>query len=87
MLYRRFKMQKKHDLIVSNPSIMMGKPVIKGTRITVETILERMSEGETIHQILEAYPHIKSEAIYECLAFAADALKADVIYPICEAEV
>ena len=47
-------MQKK--LIVSNPKVMMGKPVIAGTRITVEIILEKLSAGETVEQILEAHP-------------------------------
>ena len=60
----------------------MGKPVIRGTRITVETILEKMSTGETIEDLLEAYPHITREGILAALGFAAKALRADVIYPI-----
>ncbi|MEC5147777.1 DUF433 domain-containing protein [Chitinophaga sp. 212800010-3] len=46
-----------------NPKVMLGKPVIKGTRITVELILERLSSGETVQDILVAYPHITPEAI------------------------
>lgn len=42
---------------------MLGKPVIKGTRITIESILERLSNGETVQDILVAYPHITPEAI------------------------
>jgi uncharacterized protein (DUF433 family) len=61
---------------------MLGKPVIKGTRITVELILEKLSEGETFEDILEAHPHISDEAIRAALAFAAKNLKADTIYPI-----
>ncbi|MFA5504452.1 MAG: DUF433 domain-containing protein [Vulcanimicrobiota bacterium] len=68
--------------IVSDPDIMMGKPVIKGTRITVEMVLEKMSAGETIEDLLEAYPHITREGILAALGFAAKALRADVIYPI-----
>jgi uncharacterized protein (DUF433 family) len=75
-------MYEKYDLIISNPRIMMGKPVIAQTRITVETILDRLSAGETIEQILRAYPRLTKEAIFQSLAFAADALRADVIYPI-----
>ena len=71
-----------HQYIISDPDIMMGKPVIKGTRITVENILEKMSCGETIEQVLESYPHLTRESIHDCLSFAADVLKADVIYPI-----
>ena len=44
------------EFVESNPAIMMGKPVLTGTRITVELILERLSAGETIEQILDAYP-------------------------------
>ena len=75
-------MADNHKYIISNPGIMMGKPVIKGTRITVELILEKLSSGETINQILEAHPRLTKEAIYAALAFAAQALKADTLYPI-----
>jgi len=70
--------------IKSDPSIMMGKPVIAGTRITVELILEKLAAGETIEQILEAHPRLTREAIQAALAFAAEALRADVIYPLPE---
>jgi len=63
---------------------MMGKPVIAGTRITVELILEKLAAGETIDQVLEAHPRLTREAIYATLAFAAEALKADVVYPVRE---
>jgi uncharacterized protein (DUF433 family) len=65
-----------------NPKIMMGKPVIKGTRITVEMILEKLSSGETIEYILEAHPHLSKEQIQAALAFAAQSLKGEIIYPI-----
>jgi uncharacterized protein (DUF433 family) len=68
-------------LIVSDPAVMMGKPVIKGTRITVELILEKLAAGETIEQILEAYPHLTQEGIQAALSFAAEALRSDVVYP------
>jgi uncharacterized protein (DUF433 family) len=67
--------------IVSDPSVMLGKPVIAGTRITVELILEKLAAGETAEQILSAHPHLPAESIRAALAFAAEALKADVIYP------
>ena len=76
-------MQKK--LIVSDPAIMMGKPIIAGTRITVELLLEKLAAGETIEQILDAHPRLTREAIEAALAFAAEALRADVVYPISEA--
>ncbi|OHD70463.1 MAG: hypothetical protein A2W19_08725 [Spirochaetes bacterium RBG_16_49_21] len=68
--------------IISDPNIMMGKPVIAGTRITVEIILEKLSYGESIEQILESYPQLTRESIQAAFHFAAKALKADVIYPI-----
>jgi len=71
-------------LIESIPTVMMGKPVIKGTRITVESILEKLAAGETIEQILEAHPRLTREAILAALDFAAQALRADVVYPIAE---
>ena len=71
--------------IVSHPSIMMGKPVIAGTRITVELVLEKLAAGETVEQILDAHPRLTRDGIQAALAFAADALRADVVYPIAEA--
>jgi uncharacterized protein (DUF433 family) len=71
-------------LIISNPDIMMGKPVIVGTRITVELILEKLAANESIEQILAAHPRLTREGIQAALLFAASALKADVIYPIYE---
>jgi uncharacterized protein (DUF433 family) len=70
------------ETIQSDPSIMMGKPVIAGTRITVELILEKLAAGETIAQLIEAHPRLTREAIQAALAFAANALRADIIYPI-----
>ncbi len=70
--------------VVSNPKVMMGKPVIVGTRITVELILEKLAAGESIEDILQAHPHLTRDAILAALAFARDALRADVIYPLSE---
>ncbi len=70
------------ELIISNPKIMMGKPVIKGTRITVELILEKIAAGESVDQILNEHPRLTHEAIQASCAFAAKALKADVVYPV-----
>ena len=60
----------------------MGKPVVAGTRITVELILEKLAAGETVDQILAAHPRLTEEAVRAALAFAADALRADVLYPV-----
>lgn len=68
--------------ITSNPKVMMGKPVIAGTRITVELILEKLAAGESEEQILAAHPRLTRQSIQAALAFAANALKADVVYPV-----
>lgn len=70
------------SLVHSDPKVMMGKPVVAGTRITVELILEKLAAGETTEQLLEAHPRLTQKAILAALAFAAQALKADVVYPI-----
>ena len=71
-----------HGMITVDQKIMMGKPVVAGTRITVELILEKLAAGETVEQLLAAYPRLYREGIAAALAFAADVLKADLVYPI-----
>lgn len=60
-----------NPIIVSDPSVMMGKPVVVGTRITVELILEKLDAGETVEQLLDAHPRLTRETISAALAFAA----------------
>ena len=59
-----------HRFIHSDPSIMMGKPVVAGTRITVELILEKLGAGETIDQVVEAHPRLTKRAVFAALEFA-----------------
>ena len=73
------------DIVLSDPSIMMGKPFIAGTRITVELIIEKLAAGETVEQLLEEHPRLTRESIQAALSFAAKALRADVVYPFEEA--
>lgn len=72
----------QRHFIQSDPAIMMGKPVIVGTRITVELILEKLAAGESIEQIIEEHPRLTEENIRAALSFASNALRADVVYPI-----
>jgi uncharacterized protein (DUF433 family) len=72
----------RSELIQSNPEVMLGKPVVAGTRITVELILEKLAAGESVEQILEAHPRLTREGILGALDFAARALRADVVYPL-----
>ena len=70
------------QFIEVNPEVMLGKPVVKGTRLTVELILEELSAGKSHKDLLEAHPRLTETAIKAALAFAADAIKGDKIYPI-----
>ena len=65
----------KTKLLHSDPSVMMGKPVVVGTRITVELILEKLAAGETVEQILEAHPRLTRKAVLAALAYAAEAMR------------
>ncbi len=69
-------------LIQSNASIMMGKPIVAGTRVTVELILEKLGAGETIDQILEEYPRLTRQGVLAAVRFGGEALRADVAYPV-----
>jgi len=62
-------------LIQSDPAVMMGKPVVAGTRITVELILEKLAAGETVEQILEAHPRLTRKSISAALVYAAQAVR------------
>ena len=70
------------DLIQSSPSVLMGKPVVAGTRVTVELILEKLGAGETIDEILAAHPRLTREGLLAAVRFGAEALRADVAYPV-----
>jgi uncharacterized protein (DUF433 family) len=63
------------EYIESNPKIMFGKPVIKGTRIPVDLILEKLSLGESTEQLLRSYPSIHLASIFACLKFASESVK------------
>lgn len=73
------------NLIESNPKIMFGKPVIRGTRITVELILGKIAAGETVDDILTSYPHLTREQVLACVSFAEKSLSLETIYPLAAA--
>jgi uncharacterized protein (DUF433 family) len=68
-----------YDRIVSDPSILGGKPIIRGSRISVEVVMEWMASGATRDQILEQYPHLRSDDIEQALAYAANAIKNEIL--------
>ncbi len=63
------------NLIQADPNVMMGKPVVAGTRITVELILEKLAAGETVEQLLESHPRLTRESVFAALAYAAQAIR------------
>jgi uncharacterized protein (DUF433 family) len=64
----------KQDRIAINPKVMLGKPVIRGTRITVELILRKLGEGAAHRELLEAYPNLTENGLQAAITFAADTL-------------
>ena len=70
------------DRIVVDPNILVGKPIIKGTRLSVDFIVELLAEGWTEDQIKENYPGISTEDIRACLAYATETLRAEKVYRI-----
>ena len=66
--------------ITTNPKIMLGKPVIKGTRLTVEIIVEKMAYGATLKDLKEDYPFLTEEDVYSALLYAARCLSHEEIY-------
>ena len=69
----------EHLLIERNPQIMLGKPVIKGTRITVELLMRKLADGFTVDDILEMYPHLNLEQVQAAFAYAADKIANEII--------
>jgi uncharacterized protein (DUF433 family) len=68
--------------IESNPLIMFGKPVIMGTRITVELIVRKLGEGATVEDILDGYPNLKREDVQAALIYAAESLAHEELLPV-----
>ena len=68
--------------IIVDSKILAGKPIIKGTRISVEFILELLSSGMTVKEIMREYPHLKKEDILSALAYATSVLRHEEVYPI-----
>ena len=67
------------DRIVSDQKVLLGKPVIKGTRITVELVLKKLSEGMTSDELTQAYPHLTKEDILAVLSYSADVISKEEI--------
>lgn len=72
-------MNARLDRIEVNPNVMLGKPIIRGTRIPIELLLRKLSEGATEGDLLDAYPRLTEADIKAALAYAADTLAHETI--------
>ncbi len=69
-----------NERIIIDESILVGKPVIKGTRISVEFVIDLLARGWTIDEILEEYDHLTYEDIQACFSYASDLLKSEHVF-------
>jgi uncharacterized protein (DUF433 family) len=76
------KQQTDQDRIIVDPRILVGKPVIKGTRIPVELVLKRLSQDLDMKTIFEAYPRLTEADVKACLAYAEALVEGEAIYPL-----
>jgi uncharacterized protein (DUF433 family) len=70
------------ERIVADPAILVGKPTVRGTRMSVEFILDLFSGGWTLEQVLEEYPHLTAEDVRAVFAYAADVVRSDELAPL-----
>lgn len=77
-------MEKINKRIVINPNVMAGKPVIKGTRIPIDTVVRLLAQGMTQEEILEDYPNLKKEDIKAALEYVADLVEGENVFPLLE---
>ena len=70
------------ERIAIDPKVLVGKPVIKGTRISVELVVDLLAEGWTTDQILDSYPNLTGDDIRACLAYASELLHAEKVFPL-----
>lgn len=68
--------------IVSDPKVMLGKPVIAGTRITVEFVLEELAHGQSVEALVESHPTLTIDGVQAALDYAVKVLKSDIVYPL-----
>ena len=70
------------DRIAVDPKILAGKPVVRGTRISVELVVDLLASGWSHAQILASYPHLSEEDIRACLAYAGELLREEKVFPL-----
>jgi uncharacterized protein (DUF433 family) len=70
------------DHITVDPQILVGKPVVKGTRISVELVIDLLAAGWTEQQVLASYPTLKADDVRACLAYASEILHSEKVFPL-----
>ena len=70
------------DRIEVNPAVLVGKPIIKGSRISVELILDRLADGWSMEDVLNSYPHISREDVLAALSFASELFKEETFVAV-----
>ena len=70
------------DRIEVNPAVLVGKPIIKGTRISVELILDRLADGWTMEEVLASYPNVSREDVLAALSFASELFKEETFVAV-----
>ena len=70
------------DHITVDPHILVGKPVVKGTRISVELVIDLLAAGWTEQQVLVSYPTLKADGVRACLAYASEILHSEKVFPL-----
>ena len=68
--------------VVSDPKIMLGKPVVEGTRITVEFVLEELAHGQSVEALVASHPTLTIDGVQAALDYAVRVLKSDIVYPL-----
>ncbi|MBI1902965.1 MAG: DUF433 domain-containing protein [Planctomycetia bacterium] len=68
------------DRITVDPKVLAGKPIVKGTRISVEFVIDLLGRGWTVADVLREYDHLSPEDVQACLAYASDVLKSERVY-------
>ena len=68
------------ERIIVDPKVLVGKPIVKGTRISVELVIDLLARGWSVEQILQEYPHLTAEDIRACLGYASEMLQSEKVY-------
>lgn len=70
------------DRIILDPEVLCGKPIIRGTRLSVEFVVGLLAQGWSVRQVVDNYPGLQSEDVYACLQYAGEMLRSERVYPV-----